>query len=531
MRLPRYITARSTTAELRSAVAADITPEEAARYQLVKYGSIASVAGSLAEVSNTLADMQAEEEYTSAVSQFENSMLSIDSALENKPYQYDDNGRIVTDTSNIAADELEARKAVAGDVRGTISSGRARRDFDKYLDQVSQKRNAFYQAKAVERETKIMSMRLENDVTTMLDSGNYDGARDRLKQGMANGVVDPLMFAKASKEVDHREVTDQVYAVLNAPLEDVDTNQINAVLDKLQGDDFDLLEGKEKYVYIHQLNTMLANLDQNLSELNAEQQRAIFYDLFAKAKRGQLSLAELRDSGLTDNSYEGRLLTMITGDEGDISNPAKVNAYSDALRSLQLPLEGDWGASANALRDQILMDDSLSGADADKLIGKIDNMEKGIFSDPLYQNLTRQAYQMVTGFEEGILGQITSQLQSQYKVTTEVAREFQQQLIRKAEQLGPRRMDDLDKWVEDAAQGFRVMASQKNLQKIGVTAPVPKDGILTEDYRMQVNNQIKDWYFTNYTNDPQGTMEIAGSTIAEVERLTGWKLDVPANGN
>ena len=510
-----------------------ISPAEAANVQMAKYGALAAGATAISDVAAGVAEIQANEELSSATAQFQASIGSIDTALAQKPYETDEKGRLVSDSKNIVNEERAARMQLAGDIRANIKSGAARKAFDQWMTETGAQRDSAYQAKMIERESAVITARLNVDVNNMLDAGEYDSARQRIDDGVSNGAMSPLQYIKAQREIDTREVTDQIYTVLNAPLDEINPDDVDTLLTKMESDEFDLLTGAQKYSYINQLNNKLSNLGGDIEAAEAEQQRQIYHALLVKGSKGELSLPMLLNSGLTDKTYFKDILTQTRQEDGGSTSDAAVKrAFEVSMQQLMMTgYDGDWGQRVTQLKDSILTPgNGLTFDDSTKMATKLDSLESGIFSTPLYQNLSRQAFENIVGFDEGLLGEVTAGLQAQYKVTADVGREFQQALMRKAEALGPSRQDELDKWVESAKNGYRLLAGRKNLEKVGVNVTIPEDGILTEELRLDISKQLQTWYTKTADGaeaDIQSIDAQINSVIKEVERLYQWKLDEP----
>lgn len=527
MRIPRSPVSKSSTQELARAASGAITPAEAARTQIAKYGAIAVTAKSVSDLAKGMEKIKSDEEYSSVISQHHASMNSIDLALETKPFERDKNGKLVSDAESIVKQEQDARTKITGDIRKNIRAPLAKKTYDKFLVEEGIRRNQAYQAKALDRDRKVIIARLDDDVTELLNAGDYVGAVERIDAGIANGALNPLQYTEAIRMVKTREVTDSVYNLLTADENDVDIDDVTNMLDRLDDPEFDLLEGRQVLTFKNQLHALADNIEEGAGS----DQREIYLDLLPMAWRGEMDLQTLIDSGLTDRGYFNQLLGMTArGGAEEVTNDAILFGYQDAISNLKRgAIAGDWKANIDTLRAEVLNPaNGLSYEDRNKLEKDLDDMATGIFSLPLYQNLSRQSYESIVGFTEDMVSKMTADLQSQYKITGYVAREFQQALIRKAESLPVSRAHELDAWVEQAKDGFRLQANQANLKEIGVAVTFPKDGILTEELRVEISRQIQVWYDKNIkTGDVQAIGKKITKTINEIERLNNWTLDSP----
>ena len=144
-RIERYTVAHSSriTSELQSQLANVITPQEAAEVELAKGAMISSVLQSGADIATQLHTARAEEEYSSAVAQYETAMSSLDTGLENTPADVDADGQPIYTPGKIVNTEASARKQIASDMRSSMTTAAAKKALDKHTRESGIRRKSY----------------------------------------------------------------------------------------------------------------------------------------------------------------------------------------------------------------------------------------------------------------------------------------------------------------------------------------------------------------------------------------------------
>ncbi len=515
--------------ELRSQISNLITPEEAAQEAGARYLTIASGADALSGIVHQFSQIRADEEYTSAITQYETALTSLDDAFARAPLKKDEFGNPITDIKSMVMEEREARQKIRDDIRLTMKSAAAKREFDKTVSANAIDRERSYLAKALDVERKTLQARVNSDINTLLDGKNYDGAQQRSMAALQSGTISLGQFYDNKRDIERRRDTDAVFNIVNKPIESLTFDEIDAVISDLESGKMTGLSPSEVYQNRGLLYRIQDSIGAKISDIQKQRQIQNFEDLIVDVLDKQVSIGEIVQANLSEAQTKTLITYRMREGAGETSDPNVLKYYEDAVReqAVRISVSTDWQSDVSELSRLILArDNGLAFDDAKALDADLRAYTTGVTSSPEFNILSRKTIEAVTGFTDGLIPE-TFNLTGEYNELLLIGRDFQFELIAKAKELGPDKSDEMNAWVEEKIPEFRLRANNKTLQGVGVTVVWPEEG-LTEELRLNISRQMAVWLEEqNEAQQGGAAVEKIASAVAKIQRLTGVDLKKP----
>jgi hypothetical protein len=498
---------------------------------MIKATSIAGAAKSIGDLAGGIADIKAEEEAISAVSSYSNEIAKAHEELQETGIEVDDMGNLVYDEKQILKTEYEVRSTLSGTIRENIKSAAAKRHFDNWMAQKGGDASLKFRSEVTAKSAEVITQNVDLQIESLLDADQFDAADERNAAAVASGAYGPGEYKVQRDAIKTRRVINGAWDQINAAAIDKDKDQINEQLDQLQDPSFTGIDDVSKNQLINKLSAILEGNDGVLEEEIQEGYRQTYMKLLPTAHAGDLPLSTLIASGIPpDNPLFTRLLGMLNGEEGPSgereSLPGAMQSYRTRIRGLNsrsgVLTDDNWETSRQALIEEMNDPDSgLIYTDSEKLIADLDADYKAIFSNPVYQNTNRQAYQSLTGYEPGAFDNMEAMFSSQFKKTNMAGLQFQEELAAKAMQLGPRRQGELDAWFDAQVPIQRVKLNDQILTSVGVN--LDWDSVSTTGFDDAVVKDIKEQMYAHLDKYPKDLSK-AKEAIEEIGRLNGIML-------
>jgi hypothetical protein len=373
MRLPRYQAGKSNVAELQAGRNAIISPAEAAQAAAAKYQAISEGAASASQVFEVLGDIKANEEYTSSITAMQGELNELDSEIQNRPLELDENGLIRFDTEELLKEETERRAEIVERYRTNIQSGKAQRMFDQQVQEVGVTRDASYLDYAITRERDILSNRAEAEVDNHVLNHEYDAAINRITLARTNLNMSQDRFRERKHQILTERDRWQVDKVrLNEDATDKEIELLTEALEKgtwpavlgLSNPKM-AIDSTERVSLQNSLYSLEATIDARDSARRRGEQEANTLGELRLIVEGKSSPERIVNLPLNHVNEAQRkyLLAQSKSDESGFKSDVAVRTgYENDI--LTVRVDGAQPAYVDRLRQKIASDDRLSPKDA-----------------------------------------------------------------------------------------------------------------------------------------------------------------------
>jgi hypothetical protein len=527
-RIERYTPAHTgrITSELQSQLANVITPEEAAAVELAKTQAISDVIAAGQDITETLISARAEEEYSSAVAQYETAMSSLDTGIENMPAEVDKDGQPVYNPGKIVKTEAAARSKIASDVRAGLTTVRAKKAFDQHLRESGIRRTNQYQAADIEREREFRRGVLITDMDALLGARNYEGAELRSSQALRIGTITATEHAKNMTSAGRRRDSDYVSDALLNPT----AKSLNETLASVRKGTYP--DGRQfssdpdvMAQYGNALRSKLDSYERERDEAIKNQQDMNYIAAIIPSMNKDITPEDIVNLGLQGKLSRVAVDALISNTQKEgIDDPHEKTHLTHAVMSMGSMRIENYEEARNKLTMEVFAS-SLTDDTKFELIKQL-NDDSQIFGEELYKNSKRAAYASINGFQEDQLSAMMGRLSSHYRETAVVATEFQNALAHQARTLGLQRIRDgeLEEWVKENEVVFRLRAQESVLSKVGVVEPMPENPEAIEAWKVNARNEIRKWIEDGVAVGDNNRQKMAMDAAGDVERLTQIKL-------
>ena len=555
MKLPRYIKARSVVPELRSAAAAMISPQEAAQAQMTKFGAIAAGATALSDVAAGIAEIQAEEEYTDAITSYESALNLFDQGLDAMPLEENELGEAVFDPGKMVALEQDGRREILSSIRSSMKSGAARREFDRQVALARPDREAQIAAQMQAKNAVFVETKALGKIQNFIQAKEYDSARAKNDSALTSGAIGAVTHAENKQVIDTSEELDYFYGITNA--EKFDPAAAELAITAISQHE---LDGETLSLSPQQLSPIRAKLLQRYAANEAGQEEMIqdaqflnYLDLVDLNEKGELTeqglMAAARagvmdpEQGISQADFE-----RLQGDMGEAAAD-KFGAIGDTAQGFdyfsteaqelmngpeivpvipytdKLDSEYNWNERYDRfLKDITSPDNGLSYDTTQKLKADVLAVRNQLLADPEYKLIAKQGIYDVTGFEPDKITAMMSTMDSQFKDTIAIGNEFNIAIAKERTRLGPGNLDKVAEFEKSQAPIYRLKVNNKLLSKVGVKFTYPKDGVIDEEFVQGMADDMVVWLLDRREANP-GTaardIRTFQNVISELERLNG----------
>lgn len=507
--------------------------QAAVNAEIQKFNALAT--GAIAG-QNVLDQYQAEKDravLADAQAEYTRLMAEQQDALQNEPFETDSAGRII-ETEGELQMRLQSRAMQAEKDILKGASARVRRAFDTWKKGVDAEQDIELRRLSRIRSNNVLTARSEGRIRAFEGQGDYVSAMAEVEYQRSKGLISPAKAQERLTSMHERRAVSYASAVMLDP---------NATEAQVLGVATDLIAGKysdgstmevpfaERYRI---KSALLADWDRREAALAAQaaQNKGENYATLYFEILGGMSPADAvlktqtlyANDGLTAGDRD-KLLGMIHAPAFGLDNDApgaeafmrrrfdelvQNMDYEDAVRQFKAELREAPGLSANTMVE--LQDDAA---------GRV----RAVMNDPVTLNLRKSGYEAVTGHEEGMLINVNERLNGRYNDMILIGREFERDIMGKARDLGPDRLDDLEAYYEARVPVYRAKALTSELERIGFSGVWPEDGVIDDEWKQGFDASLRE-FLTNYSGDLDAYIDVV-SILNNVERLAGVSLATP----
>lgn len=523
MKLPRHDTARGTVEELQSLRNSQITPEEAARVQALKYGAIATGIKTIGDVASHIANIKAEEEYTDLVTNYESAYSSIKQGIDDMPQEYDKNKKPIYDMDKIVEMERNARNKIVSDLSADIKSGVARRRFNAYVSETKVQRDEQSYARAAVKETEYIREAATTQVEELVRKGSFPEAALRARAGLDKGALrigefnEQMRYIGLSRDINVLSKLDMNPEATQGEMKTYVTSLREGKWDPVLGlENPDIQLGDQhKMQFSRQITNRIAGLDVvNDDELKARQEQN-YRDLAKRLrnpKPGQpvtvMDIYSLPPEYMTG----GRVNDLVKQIDAGVSytdNQDTVHQAEGMIMYIRHEVD-DMEQALEGFHQWVYSRDDITAKKKSELSDLADNLVNKVFQDPVLKSHLDVAIAGlidVTRQEQGRGGAVQDNREERV-AAADMERDYFQEALKQGSEFDP------EKWLNDHAPSYYRDALRASFADMGV---LNLDSVLDDSNQLD-EDKVMAILEANALN-------LVGMTEKEIDRLINarWK--------